>query len=53
LGGAVLISHPGGSVGGSIRLTDRARDAIRRYRCVSEGIDELIATRFGQVLADF
>jgi molybdate transport system regulatory protein len=53
LGCAVLVSHTGGSSGGGMRLTERARDAIRRYRCVTDGIDDLIAARFAKLFADF
>jgi molybdate transport system regulatory protein len=53
LGGEVLVSHTGGATGGGTRLTERARDAIRRYRLVTEGVDELIAARFADAFADF
>ena len=53
LGSPVLVSHTGGSTGGGMVLTDRARDAIRRYRRVTDGIDELIAARFAEIFVDF
>jgi hypothetical protein len=42
----VLVSYSGGASPGGMQLTDRARDAIRRYRCVTEGLQEMIAERF-------
>jgi molybdate transport system regulatory protein len=53
LGGAVLVGHSGGSSRGGTHLTERARDAIRRYRSVTAGLDELVASRFAEAFADF
>jgi molybdate transport system regulatory protein len=53
LGGQVLVSHSGGAARGGMQLTARARDAIRRYRDVTEGLEELIATRFASAFTDF
>jgi molybdate transport system regulatory protein len=53
LGTPVLVSHTGGPSGGGMRLTERARDAIRRYRAVTAGLDELVAARFAELFADF
>jgi hypothetical protein len=33
-------------------LTERAREAIRRYRRVTEGVEQLITARFAQEFAD-
>ena len=53
LGGAVLLGHSGGATRGGMQLTQRAREAIRRYRRVTQGLDELIAGRFAEAFADF
>jgi molybdate transport system regulatory protein len=53
LGGEVLIGRSGGVSRGGTFLTERARDAIRRYRRVTAGIDEMIAARFAEAFADF
>jgi molybdate transport system regulatory protein len=53
LGVEVLVSHSGGVSRGGMRLTDRARDAIRRYRCVTDGLEDLVARRFAEAFADF
>ena len=53
LGTPVLVSHTGGNSGGGMVLTDRAREAIRRYRQMTDGVDQLIAARFAEVFADF
>jgi hypothetical protein len=33
-------------------LTDRARDAIRRYRRVTDGVEQSISTRFAEEFGD-
>ena len=53
LGGEMLVSHSGGASRGGMQLTERAHDAIRRYRTVTAGLDELVATRFAAAFADF
>ena len=53
LGGDVLVGHSGGASRGGTHLTERARDAIRRYRCVTAGLEELVAGRFAEAFADF
>jgi molybdate transport system regulatory protein len=53
LGGAVLVSHSGGATRGGMQLTQRAREAIRRYREVTDGLDDLVARRFADAFADF
>jgi molybdate transport system regulatory protein len=53
LGGDLLVSHSGGATRGGMVLTDRARDAIRRYRRLTDGLAELVAERFASEFADF
>jgi len=53
LGEQVLVSYSGGASRGGMQLTDRARDAIRRYRRVTAGLEELIAERFAASFTDF
>ncbi len=53
LGGEVLVSHSGGASRGGMQLTERAHEAIRRYRAVIDGVDDLIAERFAAAFADF
>ena len=53
LGGQVLVSYSGGASRGGMQLTDRARDAIRRYHRVADGLEELIADRFAASFTDF
>ena len=53
LGVEVPASYSGGASRGGMRLTERARDAIRRYRRVTDGLEELVARRFAEVFADF
>ena len=53
LGGEVLIGRSGGVTRGGTLLTERARDAVRRYRLVTRGLEELVASRFAEAFADF
>ena len=53
LGVEVLVGYSGGISRGGTHLTERARDAIRRYRCVTDGLEELVASRFAEAFADF
>jgi molybdate transport system regulatory protein len=53
LGGQLFIARSGGSSRGGTRLTERARDAVRRYRRLTAGLDESIADRFAETFADF
>jgi molybdate transport system regulatory protein len=53
LGIQVLVSHSGGASRGGMHLTEGARDAIRRYRCVTDGLEELVASRFAEAFTDF
>jgi molybdate transport system regulatory protein len=53
LGGQVLMSYSGGASRGGTQLTERARDAIRRYHRVTDGLEELIAERFAASFSDF
>jgi molybdenum-dependent DNA-binding transcriptional regulator ModE len=53
LGVEVLVGHSGGMSRGTTHLTERARDAIRRYRCVTDGLENLVASRFAEAFADF
>ncbi len=46
LGFRLLESESGGSDGGGSRLTAEARDLCRRFRRVSNGIQELVSRRF-------
>ncbi|MBO0881433.1 MAG: hypothetical protein J2P17_14020 [Mycobacterium sp.] len=52
LGGEVLIGRSGGASPSGTFLTKRGRDAIRRYRCVTAGLEDLIATRFAEAFLD-
>jgi molybdate transport system regulatory protein len=53
LGCVVLVGRSGGASHGGMVLTERAREAIRRYRRVTSGLEELIAERFAREFADF
>lgn len=53
LGAELLVSHSGGASRGGMQLTERARLAIRGYRSMTEGLEEMIAERFATALADF
>jgi molybdate transport system regulatory protein len=46
LGIRLLESESGGADGGGSRLTPEARDVCRRFRRVSNGIQEVISRRF-------
>jgi molybdate transport system regulatory protein len=52
LGCEVLVGRSGGASHGGMVLTERAREAIRRYRRVTEGVEQLITARFAQEFAD-
>lgn len=46
LGIRLLETASGGADGGSSRLTPQAREACRRFRRVSSGVQEVLARRF-------
>lgn len=46
LGFRLVETQSGGSEGGSSRLTEAARDLLRRYQHFNEGIAELVDQRF-------
>ncbi len=46
LGTRLLEGHSGGSDGGHMTLTPEARDIIRRFHRVSNGVAELVQSRF-------
>ena len=48
LGFRLVDSHSGGSEGGSSVLTEQARDLLRRYRHLTDGLEELVDRRFKQ-----
>lgn len=52
LGVRLLESESGGADGGGSRLTPTARDLCARFRRVSHGIEEVIASRFAAEFGD-
>ena len=46
LGFSLLVSHSGGASHGGMHLTEEAKDAVRRFRDVTNGLEGLIASRF-------
>jgi len=53
LGVPVLVGRSGGAEHGGMVVTEEAKDAIRRYRELTVGLEEMIAERFEQAFADF
>lgn len=46
LGFRLIDSQSGGAEGGGSALTDAARDILRRYQQLTDGLDELVDRRF-------
>ncbi len=49
LGIKLVERHAGGKNGGGAALTDEAREFIRKYELMEEGIGEIVDERFGEV----
>ena len=52
LGRRLLEAESGGADGGGSRLTDEARDLVRRFRRVTAGVAELVEQRYRSELGD-
>ncbi len=51
LGFALVIRHAGGKDGGGASLTDEARQFLKNYRMLEQGIHELVDDRFRRIFA--
>jgi molybdate transport system regulatory protein len=49
----LLVTESGGAEGGASRLTPEARDLIRRFHLVAQGLHEQAAARFAEVFGDW
>src|SRR5690349_17342731 len=49
----LLITESGGAEGGASELTPQARELIRRFHLVAQGLQEQVTARFAEVFGDW
>jgi molybdate transport system regulatory protein len=53
LGVRLLVTQTGGAGGGGARLTPEGVEYVKRFQKFSQGLDELVNSRFAEVFGDY